>query len=478
MNVGRTAAGRRRARARRKQRERLGLTPLLRGRDHGDAILVEAEDVGESGASSRWTEGFIQVNAAALHRLRVRASVAPQGDGAAVRLQPGPILGAVPLLAPSTRKVAAGLLIEPRFGWSRVGTVLSDVRFTAAPRVGGLPMVPGSAREVPPWILAGPVLARLRAVVRHLGRSFGTEEGLRRSPRGTVDWGEYARHGVPNGRWDRFRCTWPELRTDPWMSSTLRWTVRRIREDLDRDPDSTAARQLVAVARDIERHLGPGPSARPDIRDLDRRAARVLGEVVRAALEGVSWVAEERGLGGARVLDGVPWSLGADLLWEAWLEGFALELAKRLGGRLEARGHTRRSLRWTGRPRSMGALVPDLGIHTPGRTVWLDAKYKFHLQQLRTRPWSEMPADAREAHRADLHQALAYAALSDAPAVDTALVYPLPGDAPRPLASTAQVPAGRRAVRLLLLGLPFGCRTEAERERALTAVESVLRAAG
>jgi hypothetical protein len=32
-----------------------------------------------------------------------------------VLLKPGPRIGAVPLLNPSTRRVAAGLLIEPRF---------------------------------------------------------------------------------------------------------------------------------------------------------------------------------------------------------------------------------------------------------------------------------------------------------------------------------------------------------------------------
>ncbi len=477
MSVGHNSTGRRRAKARRKQQERLGLTPLLRGRDHGPAVEIEPEDVGESGASSRWAERFVQVNDAALRRLHVRTSLGSQGDGVVVRLQPGATLGAVPLLAPSTQKVSAGLLIEPRFGWTRVGAMLGDVHFSASPQVGGLPMVPGSAREVPPWILAGPVLARLRAVVRHLGRSFTTKQGLRQSPRGTVDWGEYGRHGLPTGRWNRFKCTWPELERDPWMTATLRWTVERIRLDLDRVPDSIAARQLIAVARDIEHQLGPGRSARPDARDLDQRSSGLLGDVVRAALEGVSWVAEERGLGGARLLDGVPWSLGADELWEAWLESFASDLAQRLGGRLEGRGQTRRGLRWRGRPRSMGALVPDLVIHLPGRTVWLDAKYKFHLHQLRWRAWGELNDATREAHRADIHQALAYANLSDAQSVDTALVYPLPGDDARTIVSVAQVPAGRRAVRLLLVGLPFGFQYEAERDRSLAVMEGVLRTA-
>ncbi|GEM_PF-5835045 len=109
--------------------------------------------------------------------------------------------------------------------------------------------------------------------------------------------------------------------------------------------------------------------------------------------------------------------------------------------------------------------------------LWLDAKYKFHFQQMRWRAWSELPASSRESHRADGHQALAYASLTDAATVDTALIYPLPGDEAAPSVSAAYVPAGRRTVRLLLAGLPFGYRSEAERERAVGVLEGAFRGA-
>ncbi len=477
MTAGRTAVGRRRAKARRKQQQRQGTTPLLRGRDHGAAVVVEAEDVGELSTSTRWAEAFVEANRTALRRLDLRVAVASGSEGVTVRLHPRATLGAVPLVAPSTRRVHAGLLVEPRFGWSRVGSLLGDVDFAASPQVGGLPMVPGSAREVPPWILAGPVLSRVQALLGQLSRSFVPRSGIRAAPRGTVDWGEYGRRGLPSGRWGAFHCTWPELEDDVWLSSSLRWTMARLRVDLERMQDSAVARALVQVTRDIDRRLGPGPSLRPDPRDLERRAGLGLGDVLREALEGVAWIAEERGLGGARVLDGVPWSLGADVLWEAWVESVAGELARRLGGRLQRRETTRRRLRWDGRIRSLGSLEPDVGIGFAERMVWLDAKYKFHLQQMRRRAWGDLPASTREAHRADVHQALAYASLTDAEAVDTALVYPLPGDGAEPTVSFAQVPGGRRRVRLLLAGLPFGYRSEAERERAVAVLEGVLREA-
>lgn len=477
MTAGRTEAGRRRAKARRKQQQRQGTTQLLRGQDHGSAVVVEAEDVGELSTSPRWADAFIEANGAAFQRLDLRVAVASGSEGVTVRLQPRATLGAVPLLAPSTRRVHAGLLVEPRFGWSRVGSLLADVDFAASPRVGGLPMVPGSAREVPPWILAGPVLSRVQALLGQLSRSFVQHSGLRATPRGTVDWGEYGRCGLPTGRWGEFQCTWPELEDDVWLTSSLRWTMARIRADLERMQDSTVARALIQVTRDIDRRLGPGPSLRPDPRDLERRAGFGLGEVLKDALEGVAWISEERGLGGALVLDGIPWSLGADVLWEAWVESVAGELSRRLGGRLQRRDTTRRRLRWEGRIQSLGSLEPDVGIAFPERMVWLDAKYKFHFHQMRWRAWADLSTSTRESHRADVHQALAYASLTDAESVDTALIYPLPGDEAAPSVSVAHVPAGRRKVRLLLAGLPFGYRSEAERERAVGVLESVLRGA-
>lgn len=336
-------------------------------------------------------------------------------------------------------------------------------------------MVPGSAREVPPWILAGPVLMRLAAVVRQLGRTFGVRSGLRASPRGRVDWTEYARRGLPSGRWQQFDCCWPELQRDPWMTSTLRWTIEQIVSDLEKAAGSPAAAKLRELALQLLRVLGAGERRRPESGELDRRTARLEGAVMKEALEGVAWVAEERGLGGARVLDGVAWSLGADALWEAWVESLVKDVSTRLGGRVAGHAFARRSLRWSGTPSTLTSLEPDVGMLLGDRAVYFDAKYKFHLQHFRWRSWSQQTEATREAHRADVHQALAYAALSDATNVDTVLVYPLPGEASEPIHSVASIPSGRRGVRLLLLGLPFGCVSQQHRRATLAVVEGLIR---
>ncbi|MEZ4234552.1 MAG: hypothetical protein R3B89_35605 [Polyangiaceae bacterium] len=47
----------------------------------------------------------------------------------------------------------------------------------------------------------------------------------------------------------------------------------------------------------------------------------------------MGWVADERGLGGARVLDGMSWDLPIDEVWEAWVDAFVTDLAPAAGSR-------------------------------------------------------------------------------------------------------------------------------------------------
>src|SRR5262249_7885651 len=149
------------------------------------------------------------------------------------------------------------------FGWSSVGQVLGDVGFRVEPEVGGASLVPGSAREVPPWILAGPVVARIAAAIERLNRTFVPVMVEREGPRGTVDWNWYSKRALPTGRWTSFRCTYSDLSDDPRLMSALRWTLRRVGQDLEPASDLVIARRLLERIHDLLRRLGPGPAARP-----------------------------------------------------------------------------------------------------------------------------------------------------------------------------------------------------------------------
>jgi hypothetical protein len=473
---GRTTRGRLRETARTAVWERSRTAPPLKKLvDQGGSDILTHEEVGAPDPIG-WPDAFFSANRRALERLGIAGAVRIERSRAVVALTSHDRLGAVPLQSPVTRKVVAGLLVLPRFGWPSVGRVLSDVGFRIEPDVGGMALVPGSAREVPPWVLAGPVIARLAAAIGHLARTFVPTVAEREMPRGTVDWGAYARKSLPAGRWAVFRCSYSDLSDDPHLVAALRWTLKRIGQDLEPAVDVVIARRLLEQIDQLLRHLGPGPAQRPRPGDL---VPALASDWMRMALEAVAWVRDERGLGGARSLDGLPWSLAVSSIWEAWVESFLTGLTRRMGGRLTTarQGMTRRPLIWRSATRSLGHLAPDFLLELSGRLVGVDAKYKDHLSRIAHEGWNGLAERLRESHRADLHQALAYAALGDAPRVDTLLVYPQARDGSGPVMSIAEVAGRGRHIRVGLASIPFGFEGPADREAATALWEQTLRTA-
>lgn len=466
MTRGRASQGRERA-----SRGLMALPsgrPLIHAVDHGPGVRLDGSAIGAAG--DRWVEPFLESNGAHLRRLGVRTDVETRG-GISVRLTPGSRIGAIPLLSPSTRRVTAGLLVAPRFRWSALGAVLSDIGFATEPSLGGTPLVPGSAREVPTWLLAVPVVRRLEAFLRHRKRGFIEHEEVRQSPRGRVDWTRWATSHVPSGRWTSLPCRFPEPADDPELIASVRWTLLRLDDELAAFHDARPARLLRARVADLRAQIGEGSLRRPTL-GLEGAAGGWVAEAVQA----MGWVAEERGLGGARVLDGMSWDLPIDEVWEAWVDAFVASLAPRCGLTALRRGATTRRLNWAPPTSSMRMLVPDSGLRGAERLVWVDAKYKAHLQLLAHRGWEGLQDETRDAHRADLHQALAYAALEDVERVDSVLVYPNLSAEDRLRPAIATVAAGRRRVRLVLVGLPFGFRSPEERESTLAEWREVLAA--
>jgi len=433
--------------------------PLIQAIDHGPSVRVEASVVGASG--DRWIEPFLEANGVHLRRLGVATSVETSG-GLALRLAPGSRIGAVPLLSPSTRRVMAGFLVAPRFRWSALGAVLGDIGFATEPSLGGTPLVPGSAREVPAWLLAAPVIRRLEDFIRHRKRGFVDRSESRTSPRGRIDWARWARADVPAGRWTSLPCHFTEPGDDANLMAGVRWTLQRLDDELSPFAEATAARLLRARVVDLHQRVGPGLARRPT------SALPVAGSAwVAEAVQAMGWVADERGLGGSRVLDGMSWDLPIEEVWEAWVDAFVAELAPRCGLVAQRRGTTTRRLNWSTPVSSMRMLVPDSGLHGPGRCIWVDAKYKAHLQLLARNGWAGLEPATQDAHRADLHQALAYASLEAVDQVDSVLAYPLLTTEDHRRPAIATLASGQRRVRVLLAGLPFGFLSPAHREATL-----------
>jgi hypothetical protein len=248
----------------------------------------------------------------------------------------------------------------------------------------------------------------------------------------------------------------------------VRWGVERIRTELamigGRDP---VARLLVALADDLLFRVRDVPPLVPRRADLDRMATgdRLFGIALRRGLEALGWVADERGLGGGREMDGLAWTLPLHQLWEHYVEALVRREAALVGGgvRVGRKRETVFPLEWTDPShRSLGHLVPDIVVFTKTGVHIVDAKYKAHLAELDEQGWVRFTEDAREAHRADIHQVLAYASLYSADEVSASLVYPLRQTTFEALArrgrdrSVAHLLHGARRVRLELRGVPFG----------------------
>jgi len=442
--------------------------PLFRTRDHGDPIAIQGREIGASG--ERWVEPFLAANLVGLRRLGLQHEVRADPD-LRVLLRPGSRIGAIPLLSPATRKVAAGLLVEPRFRWPALGAVFNAIGFSVEPQLGSAPLVPGSAREVPPWLLAGPVIERIAAMLRHRRRGFVDRKETRTSLRGGVDWTVWASQQVPRGAWTRFPCRYTEPDDDPDLIASVRWTLARLEADLALVAWSPPARRLLRRTAELHADIGPGHSRRPASWNLTG-----VSEWVTAALEAMTWVVEERGLGGARNLDGLAWDLSIEAVWEAWISAFSAELGRSLGMTASPFQAARRPLRWTGPAHSMGSLAPDVELRGADRVIWVDAKYKAHFELLARRGWGGLSDEVRAEHRADLHQALAYAALVDVPVVDALLLYPRVSEDRLSAPTVATVTSGRRRVRLILASVPFGYRSPDERERSIRAFRDLLAA--
>jgi 5-methylcytosine-specific restriction endonuclease McrBC regulatory subunit McrC len=248
----------------------------------------------------------------------------------------------------------------------------------------------------------------------------------------------------------------------------VRWTLERIHRDLVAiGGTDVVALSLATIAIRLVQELldvSPTPPRRDELA-VQLGMGRPYERALRQGIEAIAWIVEERGLGGRGELDGLAWQLPLDHLWETYVEGVIRKETATTGGEVSVGrlGQTTFPLHWSDPThRSLGHLVPDIIVRR-GRSVRIvDAKYKAHLAELDDAGWHRFTVESREAHRADLHQVLAYAALYDADDITATLVYPLrqvTWDALRRRqldTSRATALHGGRHVTIELRGLPFG----------------------
>lgn len=158
-----------------------------------------------------------------------------------------------------------------------------------------------------------------------------------------------------------------------------------------------------------------------------------------------------------------------DQFFEAWVETVIRVVAQRTGGRMTT-GRKRETvvpLRWEPPHHiSQASLVPDIWVEWEATTLIVDAKYKRHWEELQQQSWGKADESIKEAHRADLHQVLAYASLARTPKVVACLAYPcqmkswLSLKERGRLIQKADLAAGNKSLQIWLTALPMSAATQ------------------
>lgn len=427
---------------------------------------------------------LIEANRGILRDFGVDATARRRDGAAVIELHTSTRVGAFPLRSPLTGRPDFGLVIEPRFEWSSLGAVLATTGFRVVPRLLPLHELPQSERSVPRWVMSSVVLARLDALLDRLARRFTVTEADLAAPRGAVRWERYATARVAVGRATEVPCAFPDLREDEDLRAAIHATLLAQREALlsQRSSGAVVLQLLARCDALLARVRGTPPRPPRGATVAAWQRLPLSSRVYREGLQAIEWTMDERGLAGLSDLEGLAWMLDMEVFFEAWVETLAERVARAAGARVRVgrRGETRTPLLWhPPHAGSQRSLVPDVVIEREGTALILDAKYKRHAEQIDRDGWSRVAEAVRERHRADVHQALAYSTLFDAPRVVTCLVYPMSSEAFRSLAERgeaalrARVPAGTRGVELAIVAAPMS----ASHEDTIRALDAILRTA-
>lgn len=425
--------------------------------------------------AARLADQFIKQNATLFRLLDVNVQRDYDGRDVLLHIDSGSAIGAIPLVSPLTARSDFGLVVQPRFPWAGIGPMLAEMGWLISPTPLRLPLLRRSERRVPPWVLSFMILARLKALLDRLERRFELTTELRSTPKGNIDWTQYAIRQLPRGNFLSVPCTFPDLRDDRRLKGAIRFALEKQLRSLETQHEQGAfVHRLIALAETLLRKVDNVHGRRPEKVEVDiwlRRPMRV--DSFSEGLQAIEWTVEDRGLAGLSDLEGIPWTMSMEEFFEAWVETVLRTVARQMGGMLKSgrKRETVSPLAWN--PPYVGSqrsLVPDLVLEFEETSFVIDAKYKRHWEELQEKHWYEQSASLQEQHRADLLQVLAYANLAKTKNVVCCLVYPCSQLTWDSLARrgrlfhTAKLPDRGRRVGLWLTAFPMGASARAVAE--------------
>jgi hypothetical protein len=232
--------------------------------DQGPPVALRPADVGVQVHDQSWgaqAKNFLAANQPQFQALSLEPILSAIDDTIRLSVRPGGVVGAVPFRAPDSRKVVGGIVVRPRYGWEGIGPVLTHIGWAAHPKILDMPLVPGSAREIPAWVLAGPALQRLGALAKSLTNGFRAVEGVPASPRGQILWHRYVTAHAARGAFHQVPCRYPEIGPDLVLKSYLRWGIESVQRALTpHSAGDVIARQLRDLAEELLLELQDVPA--------------------------------------------------------------------------------------------------------------------------------------------------------------------------------------------------------------------------
>lgn len=396
-----------------------------------DATFLTRADLGKEPNQQLANMGkhFRKANAGVLKDFGVDCDITFSGKRVALKFRTSSTVGAFPMISPSTGKPEIGLIVRPRFGWAGIGSVLGITGWKVVPELLRLPLLPKSERKIPPWVLSLTLLPRIEKLLQRLQRKFDFQEQETHTPKGQVDWTNYATRKFGAFKMLEVPCRFPCLQYNQELKSVIHYTLLlHLRSLQTQTKNGAVVFRLLDYCEDLIKHVAENPAMKPSPAFFDRWSrVPIQSDVFNEGIQAIQWTSDERGLAGLGELEGIPWMMRMEQFFEGWLETLIKRAAMLSGGILKS-GRLRQTiaaLSW--QPPFVGSqrsLVPDLVLEREDQVIIFDAKYKQHWEEIREKPWWKIEEDIKEIHRVDLFQILAYSTLFSKKEITACLVYP------------------------------------------------------
>lgn len=415
---------------------------------------------------ARLSNQFIRDNRGLLKDYGVSVDSKFDGQSVSLSFKTTNYIGALPLLSPTSGKPDYGLIIKPRFDWAGLGPMLSIMGWKIVPTPLRLPLIPGTERKVPPWVLSSITLHRIKLMLDQINRSFNFTEADLIAPKGRVDWNLYAIDRITAVKFLNIPCRYPDLKENDELKSGIHFTLKLILSSLQSQRSAGIfVLQLIEICQYLISRVNrviPRQITGLTLQQWSNLPVRT--EAFREGLQAIEWVVEDRGLAGVANLQGLPWIMSMEVFFEAWIETVALQIIRQIGGQIKSgrKRETITPIAWE--PSYLGSqkfLLPDVIIERENDVIILDAKYKRHWEELSFNSWSDVEKEIKDKHREDLLQILAYSTLSDKKDITSCLIYPCKETTWDSMINRdrtfhkASVYAGNRKINLILAAIPM-----------------------